>query len=144
MDRNIYIYIVISDVILIPDIASAYTNIFCEIKILLPKCLGRYKGETEKKAREQIYAETVNSFKMSDEFMSQLINSSLIEIMACLLRYARPLSWTNSALFSIEMSGASFSEIWIKIQWFSIKKTHSEMSSAKWLSFTRGLNLFQP
>ena len=34
------------------------------------------------------------------------------------------MTWTNDDLLSIEPLLTNFSEIWIKIQWFSFKKVH--------------------
>ena len=49
--------------------------------------------------------------------------------------------WNNAGLLLIEPLGTNFSEISIKIQIFSFKKMHLNMSSAKWRPFCLGLNV---
>ena len=41
------------------------------------------------------------------------------------------ITWTNAALLSIRLLGINFTEIWIGILSFSLKKMHLKMSSAK-------------
>ena len=43
--------------------------------------------------------------------------------------------WTNTGILLIGPLRTNFSEIWIKIQHFSVKQMHLKMSSAKWMSF---------
>ena len=43
--------------------------------------------------------------------------------------------WTNAGLLFFEPFGTYFSEIWIKIEHFSLKKIHLKMSSGKWRPF---------
>ena len=49
--------------------------------------------------------------------------------------------WTNAEILLIEPMGTNFSEIWIGIQLFSLKKMHLKMSSAKWRPFCLCLNM---
>ena len=49
--------------------------------------------------------------------------------------------WTNAGILLIGPLGTNFNENSIRIQTFSFKKMHLKMSSAKWHSFCRGLNL---
>ena len=49
--------------------------------------------------------------------------------------------WTNDGILLIGPAGTNFSEILIGVQTFSFKKTHLEMSSAKWRPFCLGLNV---
>ena len=49
--------------------------------------------------------------------------------------------WTNAGLLLIGPLGTNFSEILIRIQTFSFKKMHLEMSSAKWRPFCLALNV---
>ena len=49
--------------------------------------------------------------------------------------------WNNAGLLLIESLGTNFSEISVVIQTFSLKKTHLNMSSAKWRPFCLGLNV---
>ena len=46
--------------------------------------------------------------------------------------------WTNAELLSIGPIGTNFNEILIKIQNFSLKKTHLKMASVKWRPFCPG------
>ena len=67
---------------------------------------------------------------------------SLVQIMACFLDGAKPLSETMmvSSLL-IEPLGTNFNEISIRIQTFSFKKMHLNMLSAKLRPFCLGLNV---
>ena len=49
--------------------------------------------------------------------------------------------WTNAGILLIGSLGTDFSEIWIKIQIFSLKKMRLKMSSAKWCPFRLSLNV---
>ena len=48
------------------------------------------------------------------------------------------ITWTNADFKSIGALGTHFSEIWIKIQNFSITKVHLKMLAAKWRHFVQG------
>ena len=48
--------------------------------------------------------------------------------------------WTNAGILFIRTLGTNFSEILSEIHWFSFKKTHLKMSSAKWRLSRLGLN----
>ena len=47
---------------------------------------------------------------------------------------------TNAGILLIGPYGTNFSEIWIGIQTFSLKKIHLKMSSGKWWPLSLGLN----
>ena len=49
--------------------------------------------------------------------------------------------WTNAGLLLVAPLGTNYSEIWMKIQYFSKKKLDLKMSSAKWQPFSSGLNV---
>ena len=49
--------------------------------------------------------------------------------------------WTNAAILSIRPQETYFIEILFKIQKFSFKRMHLDMSSAKWRPFSLGLNV---
>ena len=51
--------------------------------------------------------------------------------------------WTNAGILVIGPLGTNFSEIWIEIQTFSLKKIRLKMSSAKCCSFRLGLNVLK-
>ena len=63
--------------------------------------------------------------------MRQGIGSPLVQIMACRLFGAEPLSKPNAGLLSIGHLGTNFKEILTKIQNFSFTKIHLKISSAK-------------
>ena len=63
--------------------------------------------------------------------MLQWIGSALVQIMACRLFRRQSIIWTNAGLLSIGLFGTKFSEIWIEILSFSIKKMQMKMLSAK-------------
>ena len=50
--------------------------------------------------------------------------------------------WTNAGILLIGPLETNFSEIWIGIQTFSLKKIHLKISSAKWCLFCLGLDDF--
>ena len=52
--------------------------------------------------------------------------------------------WTNAGILLIWHPGTNFSEIWIEIYTFSLKKMHLNMSSGKWWPFCLGLNVLKP
>ena len=58
-----------------------------------------------------------------------------------LLAQHHTIIWTYPALLPFESSGINFSEIFIKIQSFPLKKMHLKMSSATWWPFCPGLHL---
>ena len=49
--------------------------------------------------------------------------------------------WTNAGILLIGPLGTNFSEIWIGIHTFSLKKIHLKMLSGKWRPFCLGLNV---
>ena len=51
--------------------------------------------------------------------------------------------WTNAGILLIGPLGTNFSEIFIEIQTFSLKKIRLKMSSAKCCSFCLGLNVLR-
>ena len=51
--------------------------------------------------------------------------------------------WANAGILSIGPLGTNFSEIWIRIQIFSLEKMHFKVSSAKWRLFCLGLNVLR-
>ena len=69
--------------------------------------------------------------------MRRWIGSALVQIMACCLFGAKPLS-KSILLLSIGTLETNFSEIFIKIQNFSFTKMHLKISSAKWWPFCPG------
>ena len=69
-------------------------------------------------------------------YIRQWTGSALVQIMACRLFGAKPLSKPiNTVLLSIGPLGTNFSEILIKIQNVSFTKIHLKMPSAKWRPF---------
>ena len=52
--------------------------------------------------------------------------------------------WTNAGILLIGPLGTNFSEIWIGIQIFSLKKIHLKLSSGKWRPSCLGLNVLKP
>ena len=57
--------------------------------------------------------------------------------------WRQAIIWTNAGILLIGPMGTNFSEIWIGIQTFSLKKIHLKMSSAKWRPFCLGLNVIK-
>ena len=55
--------------------------------------------------------------------------------------WRQAIIWNNDGLLLIEPLGTNFCEISIRIQTFSFKKMHLNMSSAKWHPFCLGLNV---
>ena len=51
--------------------------------------------------------------------------------------------WTDAGILLIGPFETNFSEIWIGIQTFSLKKIHLKMSSVKWRLFCLGLNVLK-
>ena len=93
-----------------------------------------------------------NSLRLRDAYMHQGIwlssvqimawrHRSLVQIMACHLCSAKPLSEPNTGILSIGYPGEQISVklIWIKQSLY--KKMHLEISSAKWQPFCPGLNV---
>ena len=54
---------------------------------------------------------------------------------------SQAIIWTDAGILLIGPLGTNFSEIWIGIQTFSLKKIHLKMSSAKWCLLCLGLNV---
>ena len=77
----------------------------------------------------------INSLTPGALYMHQRIESALVQIMACRLFGAKPLS---KPMLSIGPLGTNFSEISIKIQNFSFMKMHLKISCAKWRPFCPG------
>ena len=87
----------------------------------------------------QCWTQDFNSSPPSAAYMRLWIRSALVQIMACHLFGAKPLSKPGSAgLLWIEPIGTNFSEILIKIQNFSFIKMHMKMLAAKWRPFFPG------
>ena len=87
----------------------------------------------------QCWTQDFNSSPPSAAYMRLWIRSALVQIMACHLFGAKPLSKPGSAgLLWIEPIGTNFSEILIKIQNFSFIKMHMKVLAAKWLPFFPG------
>ena len=53
----------------------------------------------------------------------------------------KAITWSNAGILLIGPLGTNFSEIWIGIKTYSLKKIHLKMSSAKWRLFCFGLNV---
>ena len=68
----------------------------------------------------------------------QWIGSALVQIIACHLFGAKPLSKQVLDIVLIGPLGTNFSEIWIEIQNFSFTKMPLKMSSGKWWPFCPG------
>ena len=51
--------------------------------------------------------------------------------------------WTNGGIFLVGPLGTNFSEIFIGVEIFLLKKMHLNMSSAKWRPFCFGLNVLK-
>ena len=83
----------------------------------------------------------VNWLIPSDVYMRWQNRPSLVQIMACCLFGAEPLSEPMVAFCQVGPLGTNFSEILIRIQAFSFKKIRSKMSSAKWHPFCLGPNV---
>ena len=84
----------------------------------------------------------VNSLRPSDAYMCQWTRPSLIQIMACRLTGAKPLSEPMMGYCLLDPWGrTNFSEILIGIQTFSLKKIQLKMSSGKWWPFCLGLDV---
>ena len=66
----------------------------------------------------------VNSSTLSDAYMRQSIGTGFVQIMACRLFGAKPLSKPVLGYCQLDPLGANFSEISIKIQNFSFRKMH--------------------
>ena len=55
--------------------------------------------------------------------------------------WRQAIIWTNDRILFIGPSGTNFSEVFIEIHAFSLKKMHLKMSSGKWWPFCPGLNV---
>ena len=84
----------------------------------------------------------INSLRLCDAYMRQYNIPTLVQIMACRLFSAKPLS-EPLAILSIGSQRTYFSEISLKIQNFSFKEMHLKMSSVKWRPFWPGLNVLK-
>ena len=62
--------------------------------------------------------------------------SSSVQVMSPIRHQA--FTWVNAHLLAIGPLETNFSEIWIEIQNFSLKKMHLKMSSANWWPFCPG------
>ena len=56
--------------------------------------------------------------------------------------WRQAIIWTNAGILPIGPLGTNFSEILMKTHTFSFKKTHLNISSAKWRPFCLDLNVF--
>ena len=73
---------------------------------------------------------------------ASVIEPSLVQITACRLIGAKPLSELFMAgKLLIARLGTNFSEIWIKIHTYSFKKMRLKMSSGNCRPFCLGLNV---
>ena len=84
---------------------------------------------------------SLNSLRPGDTYMCQWTRPSLLQIMACHLISAKPLSETMLGILSNGPLGTNISETPIKIWRFSFTKMHLIMSSAKWWPFCLGLTV---
>ena len=79
------------------------------------------------------------SFPPSAACMRWWTGSTLVQMMACRLFGAKPLSEPcNAGILSIGPLGTNFSEIWIAILTFSFNKMLLKVSSARWRLFCPG------
>ena len=67
--------------------------------------------------------------------------SSLVQIMACRLIGAKPLSEPMLDYCQLDPCEHISMKSWLKIQQFSLKKIHVKMSTAKWRPSCLGLNV---
>ena len=74
---------------------------------------------------------SLKSSPLSAAYMRQWIGSALVQIMACRLFGAQPLSKQMLNVISIGSVGTNFSEILVENRTFSFKKMRLKMSSAK-------------
>ena len=80
----------------------------------------------------------VDSIPPSATYKHQWTGSALVQIMACRLFGAKPLSKPNAGLLSTGPFGTNFDAISIKIQDFSFTKMHLKITSAEWRPFCPG------
>ena len=64
-----------------------------------------------------------------------LVHQPLVQIMACCLLSAKPLSEPMLEYCFFGSFGTTISEIWIEIHMFSFQKTHLKISNGKWQPF---------
>ena len=83
---------------------------------------------------------TVKSSPPSAADMGQWFGSALVQIIACRLFCAKPLSKPMLSYCSFGTLGKYFSEILIKIQNSSFTKMHMKIPSVKWQPFCPGGN----
>ena len=91
-----------------------------------------------------IVTPSVNSSPPSAAYMHQWIGSALVQIMACRLFGAKPLSKPMLGVLLIGPLGKNFHEISIKLQNFSFTKMHGKITSAKWWPFCLGVYELTP
>ena len=94
-----------------------------------------------KVVKDKIWAgkfSNLNSSPPSAAYMRQWIGSALVQIMACRLFGAKPLSKPLLGYCQLNPQEQTSSETLIKIQKFSFTKIHLKISSAKWWPFCRG------
>ena len=80
----------------------------------------------------------INPPPPSAAYMRQWIGSALVQIKACRLFGAKPLSKAVLGYCKMEHLGSNFCENLIKIWNISFMKMHLKISSAKWRSFCLG------
>ena len=73
----------------------------------------------------------LNSSPPSAAYMRQWIGSSFVSGNGLSPVRRQAITWINAGLLSIGLLGTDFSEIWIGILSFSLKKIHPNLSSAK-------------
>ena len=86
----------------------------------------------------------ISSLRPSDAYMRQFNMPTLVEIMACRLFGAKPLSEPMLPYCQLDPKEHIFNEILTKIPKFSFKKILLKMSTTKWLPFCLGLNVLKP
>ena len=80
-----------------------------------------------------------NSYPPNAAYMRQWIVSAVLQIGSALSPvWCQAIIWTNAGSLSIGPLGTMFSEILMKIQFFSFIKMHLKISSAKWQPFCQG------
>ena len=89
-------------------------------------------------AKCQSFRSSLNSSPLSATYMCQWIGSALVQIMACRLFSAKPLSKPMLGYCQFGPLGTNFSEILIKILNFSFMKMHLKIWSAKRRPFCPG------
>ena len=86
----------------------------------------------------------VNSFRLSDAYMHQYnIPTLLWTDNGMSPVWGQAIIWTNAAILSIRPKGTYFGEILLKIQKFSFKEMHLDMTPAKWWPCYLSLNVLR-